>query len=225
MKKTALAIILISALLFSGAEPLKMAQANFTPDFREQIDPIPGTIPPIITITSPKNHTTYSSSYLNLTIHVTEPETPTPLKSYIHVDYYLDGIVHYITGSVGQNYEVDYNIVLHINKSLPTATIPQESYSNDTRPIYLRDGNHSLKVKAYGEVEPGDNKVFFIDSTSTVFFTINSPASSPTPSPTQDYGLNLSSPQQIAVLPGVIAIVGIGLLAYYFKKRRRDKSS
>ena len=217
MKKAAMELAIISGLLVSllvGVEFVSLAVANPYSFFWTWVDPIPGTIPPKITITSPKNYTTYSSGDLNFTVHVAKPETPTPMESYIlHVHYYLDGIYHRVFNNYFEPVpEVDNATVLHD----------------------LSDGNHTLFVTAEGGVEPGPYEVFFIDSNSTVFFTINSTAfspipltqaSSPTPSPTQNYGLKSSHPQQTAVLSGAIAVACIGLPAIYFKKRSRLKSA
>jgi len=210
MKRATLAIMLMSALLFSvvGAQFVSLAEANPYSFFWEFVDPIPGTIPPKITITSPKNYTTYPSGNLNFTVHVAKPETPTPTESYIiYVHYYLDGTIHRVFNNYFEPVpEVDNSTVLHD----------------------LSDGNHTLVVQVEGGVEPGPYEVFFIESNSTVFFTVNktsNPSSAPSPTSTQEYGLKLSLHQQTAVLSGTIAVACIGLLANYFKKRMRSQGS
>ena len=64
MKKAALALTLVSALLLSltvGALVVEEAKANPFTIF-EAATPIPGTIPPIITMSSPVNNTAYAST-------------------------------------------------------------------------------------------------------------------------------------------------------------------
>jgi hypothetical protein len=207
MKKTALTLAAtIFMIVVVGVEFVKIVEANPYSFFWTWVDPIPGTIPPKITITNPKNYTTYSSGDLNFTVHVAKPETPTQYgtESYIlSVHYYLDGKPHRVFNNYFEPVpEVDNATVLHD----------------------LNDGNHTLVVQVEGGVEPEPYEVFFIDSNSTVFFTINNTASSSIPSLTQGYGLKLPSPQQTAILIGALAVSCIVLIAFYFKKRQRGKS-
>jgi hypothetical protein len=207
MKKTALALALVlTILVIFGVHLVSLVEANFYPfgpPYKE-IDPIPGTIPPKITILSPTNHTTYSGRELNLAVIVTGPETPYRSSRARYTYYFLDG--HDLRFSESVDIE-------HIDVVLPK----------------VRNGTHELLVSAryMVVVREGVNErdtVFFIESNSSVFFTINIAVSSSTPLSTQEYQLNLSSPQETAVLSGAIAIVGIGLLANYFKKRQRSQS-
>jgi hypothetical protein len=155
MKKAALSLVLIFALLFSavGAQFANLVEANpYSPPVWKGIDPIPGTIPAKITILSPKNNMTYSGRDLNLTVHVTRPETPNAtLPGNMWVLYFLDG--NYLENE-GYHYvplsDLDINTVLHAPS----------------------DGNHELMVEADCFVEPGNMTVFSITSTSTVFFTV-----------------------------------------------------
>jgi hypothetical protein len=55
MKRIALAIMLMSALLFSSAELVEMAEANFMWIFGT-VEPVPGTTPPSIAIYSPQKN-------------------------------------------------------------------------------------------------------------------------------------------------------------------------
>ncbi|MEM3881333.1 MAG: hypothetical protein QXD19_06265, partial [Candidatus Bathyarchaeia archaeon] len=71
-----MALVLVFVfVVITGTTLVNVVKANpwliFAP-----IDPIPGTIPPTITILSPKNNTAYPDITLNLTIHITKPQPP-----------------------------------------------------------------------------------------------------------------------------------------------------
>ncbi len=222
MKKKTFAIVLTSALLFSlvGAHVVGSAEANPYSFFWEWVDPPPGTIPPKITITSPRNYTTYSSGDLNLTIHITGPQTPTPAESsgIFWAGYTLDGDYKTFKGALEELVpEVDHSEVLD----------------------GLRNGNHELMVEAHGAVELGDFKVSILDSNTTILFSIGSSISSPNPTPSispspnpAPTGTPVPTPKPIplaetfptTLLAGstMVAVVSLGFLVY-FKKRHRSK--
>ena len=134
-----------------GVQFANVAEANPYNFFWEYVDPIPGTIPAEIAILSPENNTTYSEGDLNLTVHVTRPETPdSNLPGNIWVRYYLDGKRIENEGYNGALSDVDINTVLY----------------------ELAVGNHELMVEAECFVEPGNMTVFSITSSSTVFFAV-----------------------------------------------------
>jgi hypothetical protein len=224
VKKTALAIILISALLFSvvaGTELVKIAEANPWIIF-DPVNPIPGTIPPIITISSPENNTVYAYTAFNLTVHITKPQPPLQQPSGIsYARYTLDGNTesiyfcdHYSSDSPPGLPELDYSQIL---SALP-------------------DGNHELLVESAGVVLPGHLTIFTVYANSTVFFTTSHTFSSPSPSPSPTPTSTLAPTPTPAATPEpsfpatlvfvtsvgiVLAVVG---LVVYLKKFHRNKS-
>jgi hypothetical protein len=192
MNKAALALTLISALLFSvvAVQLFSLVEGNFYPPF-EYVEPLPGTVPPKITLSNPKNHTSCLVSEVSLIMSVSMPETSYPAEfEELGITCFLDGY-----GPA---------TVTRINKTL-----------ND-----LRGGTHKLEVRAEFVVHPSNSTFFYSTSTSTVYFTINNTLSSstPTPQPTPEpesfpTSLIMASSVTVAV------VVALGLLVYRIKRK------
>ena len=204
MKKTVLVLAIVSGLIVSlvlGAQFVDMTKANpYAP--WEVVDPIPGTIPPRITVASPENNTEYSGFDLNVMINVTGPQTPYPTKSGIMtVQYVIDNAEY-------QDVKLGWDLIPEVNysKVLYDGTV----------------GTHKLTVTALGVVEPGENRVFFVETASTVFYTRTA---QPTPTSTGTPKVE-PFPTTLVVVSviAVVAVVGLGLLVY-LKKRQKDKSA
>jgi len=158
MKRTALALTLILTL-FSvtfGVQAVKEAKANPFIIF-EPATPIPGTIPPIITMSSPENNTAYESNNFYLSFNITKPQPPIALESGITVvRYTLD------------NNRTGLYFCNHYSSDYPPG-IPKFSYSKN---LTIPEGNHTLVVYSRGVVLPGNSTLYSVSSSSTVFFTI-----------------------------------------------------
>jgi hypothetical protein len=159
MKKTASASTLISALLLSlTAATVVVEEAKANPFIIfEAATPIPGTIPPIITMSSPENNTAYASNSVYLSFNITKPQPPTDLESGITViRYTLDSN---LTGLY---------FCSHYNSRSPPG-IPKFSYSKN---LTIPEGNHTLVVYSRGVILPGNMTIYSVGSSSTVFFTV-----------------------------------------------------
>jgi hypothetical protein len=215
MKKTALAIMLMLALLFSSVELVKMAEANFMWIFAT-VDPVPGTIPPNISIIKPQNNTSYSSNNITVSFSVRTAELD-DWASFIHiVEYSLDE---------GNLIPVNNSEVLELFDAALNLTL-------------LPSGKHSLTVTAEVVVYRGEPmEKFFLDTNSTVYFSIGSedysttpsPSPEPTPTPT-DPNMGPTSPpdreplltqEQVLIIGVTISVlaVGLGLLVYGIKRK------
>lgn len=218
MRKKALNVALVLAFLFSvvdGTELVKIAEANPWLIF-EPVDPIPGTIPPVITISSPKNNTVYSRTAVNLTLHITKPQPPCQLESGIsYARYTLGGNItgiyfcdHYSSGSPPGIPELDYSQII---SALP-------------------DGYYELVIEAAGIVLPGNLTIFTMYTNSTVFFTTGNPSSSPSssasPAPSPEATLTPEPqpepfPTILVLAAGLsVAVGGIGFLVYCKKRNK-----
>jgi hypothetical protein len=159
MKKTALILALISALLFSVVvtQFTSLVNGNFNP-FGGLISPLPGTSPPKITILSPENHSSCMVSEVNFDVDISMPETTYSAE--------FDPLI--VTGLLDDEYLADLVVI----ESL----------------LYnLGGGTHKLEVRAECVVHPSDSTWFESTSTSTVYFTIEntqSPSSEPESLPT-----------------------------------------
>jgi hypothetical protein len=119
---------------------------------------------------------------------------------------------------------------------LGTASGIPEFNTTFTSPSLLL-GNHHLTVSAEGVVWAGGRDIFFIDSSSTTFFTVDTqptiqpslkpnisstPSISPTPTSSQsiafDNWLNPTFLNLLAIVIGIVAIASISLV--YFKRRK-----
>lgn len=195
MKRTALAVMLVLSLLFSlavGLLVVKEAKANPFIIFKS-VAPIPGTIPPIITVSSPQNNTVYKSNTVYISFNISKPEPPTPLESGItSVRYTLDAND---TGLYFCN---------HYSSNYPPG-LPQFSYSKN---LTLPEGTHTLVVHTGGVVLPGNMTMFSVGSSSTVFFTVDT---------------TINSEQNIPEFPSwiVLPLTMMATLAVIVVKRRR----
>src|SRR5665647_1989934 len=91
-KKTFMAAIISLTLLIliaAGMQVIEVGKAN--PFFIfNQVDPVPGTIPPNITIISPQNNTIYSSDKISVSFNVSRPQLGTCNTAIIDIKYTLD---------------------------------------------------------------------------------------------------------------------------------------
>lgn len=195
MKRTALAVMLVLSLLFllaAGLLVVKEAKANAFFIFKS-VDPIPGTIPPIITVSSPQNNAVYKSNTVYVSFNVSKPQPPMSLDAGISsVRYTLDG---------NRNGLYSCN---HYSSDYPPG-LPQFSYSKNWT---LREGTHTLLIEASGVVLPGNMTIFGMSSSSTVFFTV---------------GTAINSEQNIPEFPSwiVLPLTMMATLAVIVVKRRR----
>jgi hypothetical protein len=215
MKRKALALILILALLFSAAVGtvfVNLAKANPFPTY------------PVISIESPTNKTyTVTSFFLNVTL-VTQWDGLYFTSTRRLVSYCIDGKESIPIAQT--EYKFD---------SEKQASI----WSGSAVLADLGVGTHNLRVNAEYDYENG-KQVF--TSASNVNFTIDpnyspsllpSPSTIPTPTATPSPTAMSSSeptlapePEPFPVVPvattfGVVAVVAAGLLVY-FKKSRRE---
>jgi hypothetical protein len=184
-KKTLIAAIIISALLFSavvGIQFLQLGKAN--PYIREYGPPDAYTKPPKISIFAPKNNTAYMDTTIPLTITVSLPESSTASYTHVRAVYY----------------EADWlekRVYLYQSKGIEDII---DSYRSDPKFHYFRyagilsgvpSGNHSIVVHAEGggAYPPKEMRqyIFSIYGSSSVFFTTGIPVD--------------TTPPEVAVMP------------------------
>jgi hypothetical protein len=174
MKKKLVLAIFISVLLIllvSEVQVDRLANANPWIIFKG-VDPIPGTIPPIITILSPQNNTAYDSNTVLFSFNVTKPQPPTALESGLSiVDYYLD----------------DNRTMPYFCNSYSSGAPPGRSEFTYTISLTLPKGGHYIKVEAGGVVLPGNLTIYGASSSSTIVFSTEADPTT-TPFPISDAG-------------------------------------
>ena len=173
MKKTALKLTLMSALLFSvvGIELVNVAEANPFFTFKN-VDPIPGAIPPPIAIYSPQNNTVHFSDNITISFSISEFQLDEWFSSIISVEYSLDG----------------RNVELFDMWDQDGG--PLSEFKTNFSISSLSIGNHRLRVKAgcvfrrFSHITSDGRsymgEIFGIDSVSTILFTIGDSQSSTT---------------------------------------------
>jgi len=211
-----LTIVLFSTLFFS--QTLSLANANpigwpwkqeFTSGYPE------------ITVMSPWGIYPQDSVWLNFT--VTKPSNWTKLEGQLnYVAYLVDGERESFTSQ--ETWDED-TVKITVQDPLGVPNPPLE-FNFTLKLNGLSEGQHHVDLYVEGHVlhNGADTLVGRVYERTMDFIVRNESPTSSAPSPTQDYGLKLSSPQQIAVLSGTIAVTCIVLLAFYFKKRQRGKS-
>jgi hypothetical protein len=211
-RRYAVFAVFFAILVLIEIQAVEVVDAN--PFFMYQtIDPIPGAIPPTITINSPKNNTVYSPDNLAVSFNVSKPQldtsianSPTRYYAYITSIYYtLDNdnetrVYYNYKNGVGTKGVPEFNTTL----TLPSLSI----------------GSHSITVKAYGIVNPDHLYIFGMESNSTTFFTIETQPITQTSS--TNYLLTSTS---IFTIVGVVAIVAVASISLVYFKRRKAKTT
>lgn len=202
MKKNSISVAVVLSLLFSlatGSLIVKDAKAN--PFFIfEATDPIPGTIPPIITVSNPQNNTVYQSNTVSLNFSVTKPEPPLPLDSGINsVKYTLDG------NRTGLYY------CTHYSSDSPPG-LPSFICSKN---LTLPEGKHTLVIETSGVVLPGNLTIFGMSSYSTIIFTVDTAINSEQNIP--------EFPSWTSMVP-ILGALSIVVAVYKLKLNRNKKN-
>jgi hypothetical protein len=174
MKKTRLSLAILTSflvivLLMESLALVKMADAN--PFWMwTKIDPLPGAVPPAITIVSPQNNQNYQSDKITIIFNVTCPRLDTNYGKISNVTYLLDSNSTQVMS------------VWKGNSGSSSLAVPEfnTAFSSPS----LSAGNHRLSVCAEGVVFVSPMNIFFIDSVSEVDFTITSQSGDVTPIPT-----------------------------------------
>jgi hypothetical protein len=223
MKKTALALVLIFALLFpaTGTELVKIAGANAIP-----YPPTPNTDLPTLVIQTPEPHSpSYANNTLELNFTVIQPNSwdsyymdfmPTVGRCYGYC--YLDGILVNAFPST-QNIVSNYTFVFS-NLTSNQHTVKIDVYTLTFSQIDTYQSNVTQTVSF--KINAGSQTISFHEEPIAIIRgqyppSASSPLSEPTPTPPE--GSSYSIPA--FVIGSVIAIaIGLGLLVY-FKKRKQ----
>jgi hypothetical protein len=216
MKRTALALTLVLALLFStvaGVMFIYLATANPAPLFPFPWDE-PVTTPPTIVVHSPVQNQTYGSTDVLLNFSIVKPETWFP-SGHLKEHGYNEGVFGNVTSVY---YVVDggerQNITVHDTDTLFTANAARTlNFSID---LVLAEGPHNVTVNLDADsyyVLPIAGQGWSLPSvvvhseSETVNFTVQ-------PFPTAFV---------ITASGASLAVVGIGLL-FYFRRRKKTRS-
>jgi hypothetical protein len=159
MKKTAIALSLILALLFSvatGAQFVNLAKAN-PYSITGEVPPDSETFPPAISISTPKNNTAYATNRLPLVFNVTAPQSKTASSTTVQI----------------VTYQADW-----MDKTVDVFMGGQEQVSLSLQFSNIPEGTHRIIIQALGgglyvDVEGLSYKEFRISSSSELRFSID----------------------------------------------------
>jgi hypothetical protein len=177
MRKTVVVtLVMLTVFLMQPiAQIVKTAEAN--PFFiYHQIDPLPGTNPPKITIFSPQNNTAYPSGNITISFHVDRPKLDMNGSS---IDIQRSSIIN-VTYTLDDKTEQAFTIWKNGSAS-SSSGIP--NFNTSLNSPAVSTGNHYLTVYAEAVVFPGGLNIFFINSSSTVFFAAGTQTYPPSPTP------------------------------------------
>jgi hypothetical protein len=214
-KITLFTVLLVALVLVEVTSIIEVSANPFSPPVYRQIDPIPGTIPPEIKLTSPRNNTNYTDN-VTVTLNVIKPQLSKWDSSITEISYTLDQ----------SNFKPLYNIRYEKTAS----GIPGISEYKTTFSLPYYSGNHTITIRVIGAVVDSPTRtMFYVDSSSTVSFTMKNQTSSPTPSqrmpsnnisPTLPVWLNSSIVYIVlAIVIAVVAVASIALV--YFRRKKK----
>jgi hypothetical protein len=223
MKKTALALVLIFALLFpvAGTELVKIAGANAIP-----YPVTPSTDLPTLVIQTPEPHSpSYANNTLELNFTVIQPDSwdsyymdfmPTVGRC---LDYcYLDGILVDAFPST-QNIVSNYSFVFS-NLASNQHTVKIDVYVLTFSQIGSYQSNVTQTVSF--RIDAGSQSISFHEEPITIIrgqYPSSASSPSPEPTPTPPEGSSYSIPAIVVVGPVIVIAVGVGLLVYFIKRK------
>jgi hypothetical protein len=228
-RRYAVFAVVLAVSILIGIQAVEVVDAN--PFFgMKGIDPVPGTIPPTITMITPLNNTAYSSDEITISFHVTKPQLAGSWSTITYICYSLDN-----TEDVNDEY-----VKVYSNYINGEGTVGVPEFNTTFTIPSLSAGNHVLKVKVSGAVMPNtqyvggqwqspniNHGIFSMNSNSTTFFTISTtptPSLSPTPTKSQSTASNYLIEQTfLFTIASVIVIVAVASISLVYFKRRRGK--
>ncbi len=190
--KRALALAMLLAIFVSFVSRLhfvEVVKANF----------VPGS--PSITIDSPEENKTYTTSFVWLNITL---------------------LAFYDSGSWNTSRVAEFNLNGQGNISIPVIyeDLDEDGFSVVTGSLLLSDlsdGSHSMTVYAtYNFLEPWN---LYYSNSKTVNFTIDLPEPTPTPSPSDEPQSTEQDVTAGAVLAVASIVVFLGLLVCFIERR------
>jgi hypothetical protein len=198
----ALALVVVLALVFIGMVGIQFVSVGKANPFfwMDEVPPDAYTEPPVVSILSPKNGTTYTGN-VSLTFNVTIGESKTASEAVIfYVQYYADW----------QHNNTDY---FYPKDFHPEGFPTQFSYEMNLTGI--PEGNHSIRVYAIERGTYSLTTAFSTNSSSTVFFSIGTPE----PEIQQSEPAPFPATWLIAAV-ATIAVGGAAFTLYYTKNRK-----
>ena len=203
MKKTACAIVLVLALLFSAEAQVVMVLANPSWPFGDLGYPDWGY--PKITVTSPVQNGTYPQNNVWLNLTVTKPTNWTDYKGHLtFVAYLIDGDRNNLTQSLPYNSVGETRVAVDDPLGAVNSTL---EFNLPIKLEGLSEGNHHVDVAAWGLVKYNESDVPVGSGTIDISFVVTKESSAfPTTLVTTASGFS-------------VAAVGLCLLVY-FKKRK-----
>lgn len=212
MRRIAVFAVLLTVSILVGIGIVGIADANpFT--FYSPIEPIQGTIPPVITICSPINDSIYPAS-IDVAFNVSKPELE---------DAYLTNVVS-VTYALDQNESIE----VYSNYIQGHGTEGTPAFNTTFTLPPLQEGNHKLTVTATGVVlkalvpKPqgfGDIGVFYVKSNSTILFMAGTPSIPPQTS------ANILQPILLIAILWIVTVAIVAAVSLVFFKRRKSKTA
>jgi hypothetical protein len=196
MKKSYAAFAVVFAVsMLIRVQVVEVVNANpFSPPVYKQIDPIPDTIPPEIKLTSPRNNTNYTDN-VTVTLNVIKPQLSKWDSSITEISYILD--------------QANFKPLYNIGNEKTASGIPGISEYQTTFSLPYYSGNHTITIRVIGAVVNSPTRtMFYVDSSSTVSFTMNNQTPSPTPTVPE------------FPLVGVLCVLAVASASLVYFKRR-----
>ena len=192
--------VVFAVSILIGIRAVEVVDANpFSPPVYRQIDPIPSTIPPEIKLTSPRNNTNYTDN-VTVTLNIMKPQLSKWDSSITEIVYKLD--------------QANFKPLYNIGNEKTASGIPGVSEYQTTFSLPYYSGNHTITIRVIGAVvDYPARTMFYVDSSSTVSFTMNNQ----TPSPTS------AVPE--FPLVGVLCVLAVVLVPLVYFKRRKSKTA
>jgi hypothetical protein len=160
--KAAIALSITIILMVAGANFVINVKANPFMLYHH-IDPIPGTIPPSITIFGPQNNTVLNSNSVYFGFNASKPQPPVLMEVGIII----------ITYSQDNSEPTDLYSIYNRNMTFRNGVPPGLQDFNYSTNLTLPQGNHQISIHTYNVALSNDLGMFGMDSYATVFFTIN----------------------------------------------------
>jgi hypothetical protein len=204
------AVLMIVLLIVPLALDLKVVNANPFWIFH-QIEPRPDAIPPKTTIFSPQNNSQFSSDNITISFYVDRPKLDMNGSIIDIQDSSIINITYTLDDKTMQAFTIWKNGSAGSDSGIP-------NFNTSLNSPKLSTGNHFLTVYAEAVVFAGGLDIFFMNSSTTVFFSTGIQPPLPTPIP------SLPEFSWLVVVPlFVFTLVGVVAVRYRFNNKKRHQ--